>query len=328
MLIALAMLYWGYNYIKGINILEEQNMYYAEYKNVDGLMDNHPIQLQGFTVGNVRNIAFHPKKQGTLVVGFVITDESVKIPKGSLARIVNLDLLGSKAIALEFNKKSFVSIELNDTIEGANQNSLTQEWTNAMMPVRDKAMVLITQMDTAIKIIQQILDKDARKNLSASFESIRRSFETFEQVAMKVDTMIGNNTRKFSRTMSNLDAITTNINRNEQEIDNILNNFSTFSDSLASVDMATTLKSADRALADVAAMLEKVAQGEGTVGQLLNDDKVYLKLDSMVTNMDMLLLELKNNPKKFMAPLGWSENKIQRKKNKQAKKAAKQNSGK
>ena len=303
-LFALGMLYYGYNFLKGENIFHNHRQYYSEYVNVDGLTRDNPVQINGFNVGKVNSIGFHPGKPGTLIVGLLISDDLVEIPQGSTARIVNLDLLGSKALQLELNREGLINIEVGDTLVGANENSLTEEFNIQLGPVKDKAMALISQMDTAISIIKKILDEDATKNLGASFESIQRTFKTFEDVADRVDTMMADNTVKISRTMNNLESITSNVRKNNKEITNILTNVSTFTDSLATVDMAGTLKNAELALADMSALLQKINNGHGTLGQLINNDSLYLHLDQAIIDMDKLLVELNSNPRKFFKPFG------------------------
>ena len=138
MLAAIAVLFYGYNFLKGEDIFQNHRQYYSEYENVDGLTKDNPVQISGFKVGKVNSIAFDPSKPGVLVVGWTIEDDMVKIPKGSVARIVNLDLLGSKAIQLELKKDALINIEIHDTLHGANQNSLTDEFNVQLTPVRDK----------------------------------------------------------------------------------------------------------------------------------------------------------------------------------------------
>ena len=99
-LLSIGLLFWGLNYLKGVDIFSKQRSYYAIYTGVEGLNNSSPVIVNGLKVGSVNDIRFHPRMDGSIIVKFSIESSSFLIPWGSQARISSLDLLGSKAIQI------------------------------------------------------------------------------------------------------------------------------------------------------------------------------------------------------------------------------------
>jgi len=301
--VGIGLLVYGLNFLKGIDILNPQKQYFAVYNRVDGLIPDNPVQVNGYKVGKVNSISFMPDNSGRIVVGLLIDVDELQIPKNTIARIKSLDLLGSRAVSLELGN-SVVNFDPGDTLKSAIEEDLKDAVDARIRPLTEKANELLASIDSAVTVVQAILNKDARENLSQSFESIKRAIEIFEKTSLRVDTLVKVEKRKIGHIMDNVESVTLNIKNNNEQLANVIRNFSTFSDSLATVDMATTLKNADRALADVSNILEKVNNGEGSLGLLLNNDSLYLNLDKTIVALDVLLNEFNENPRRFLAPLG------------------------
>ena len=186
----LGILYWGLNFLKGVDIFNERTEFYAVYDKVEGLTVSNPVQINGFTVGNVRSIKFMADNSGRIIVKLEMHKISFQLPKYTIARIVSTDLLGSKSINLILGNDLNNFHKAGDTLRSSVEASLTEEVNNQILPLKAKAEELLSSLDTLVRVVQAILDKEARDNLSASFESIKNALATFEVVAMRTDTMI------------------------------------------------------------------------------------------------------------------------------------------
>ncbi len=297
-LLSVGLLYYGLNYLKGNNVFSTNRQYYAIYEHVDGLAVDNTVLLNGFKVGKVNTAKLIPQS-GKIEVGFTIFEESLNIPKNSVAKIVSLDLLGTKAVNLEFSTDSLIALA-GDTLIAGNEKDLQSSVDERIKPLEKKTKQLLGSIDSAVVIVQSILNKEARENLSASFESIKRSFQSFEKTAVNVNNLVESETEKISGIITNVSSITQNFQSNNKALTNIINNMSMVSDSLAQANIAQTVIAAQSALESTAMVLDKINRGEGTIGELVNNETLYNNLESSALELDKLLEDLRVNPKRYV----------------------------
>ena len=297
--IAIALLVWGLNFLKGENILSTKQYFYAVYPKINGLVEGNPVQVNGFKVGQVGTVSFHADKSGRIVVKFILGKETIALPKGTTAKIISADLLGSKAVELMLAVSDDVHIS-GDTLDSDIQADLQESFNATIAPLKLKAEALISSMDSAVTIVQMILNEDARKNLGAGFESLKRSFDSFESASKNLDELISDNKGRISSIFANVNGIVSNLNSKSKELSNILDNFSQISDSLAGANIAATLQSANLALQNLSVILEKINNGEGTMGMLINNDSLYNNLAGASLALDSLLSDVKDHPKRYV----------------------------
>lgn len=296
---SLALMVFGIYFLSGEDIFQKKKQYYSVYKHISGLGLNNNVQVSGFNVGKINSIGFNKDGSGTIVVGFFIDNPDVKIPLGSVARIESLDLLGSKAIAIDFGE-SFEYVESGDTLDADVANSLEDEVSETIAPLKMKTEELLGSIDSAVTIVQAILNKDARSNLSQSFESIKRAINTFEVAAMRLDTLIAEDKIKLDNIFTNLESITGNVKNSNEDISAILNNFASISDTLAQANLAQTVMSANNALSQVSEVFNKINRGEGSLGNLVHNDTLYQNIEQASLELDKLMEDLRVNPERYV----------------------------
>lgn len=296
---AITAFIWGIGFLKGSNFFSSKFYLYAVYPKIDNLIPANPLQINGYKIGQVRSISLIEKDgKNQVLVKFLIT-EDVDIPRGSTARIVSTDLLGSKAVEVIFSKnKQFV--ESNDTLNAEAEKSMKDSFNQQLGPLQNKAEHLISSIDSVMTIFGLVLNKNTRDNLDRSFESVRRSILTLEQTAYKLDDLMATEKPKMSSIFTNLDGITTNLNKSEQKINNILNNFSTLSDTLAKSQLKSAVANADNTLKELNQLLARINEGNGTLGKLAKNDSLYNNLNKSAQDLDLLLKDLKENPKRYV----------------------------
>ena len=293
--VTIGLFVWGFNFLKGINLFSYQRKFHAIYSNIDGLQEANPIQINGYKVGQVKTIIFLPGNSGKILVTFVINNNDILFPKNSIAKIISSDILGSKAIGIVLGNVPEMAGD-NDTLASAIQANLSQEVNQQVKPLKDKAEKLISSIDSVMIVVQAVLNKDARENLSKSFESINKSIATFEHTSRIIDTMMTTERYKLSVIFSKIESITTNIATNNDNLSNIISNFSSITDSLAKANIKSTIESANKALLATADVMEKINRGEGSLGLLVNDKKLYHQLDSASSNLTILLSDIDKYP--------------------------------
>ena len=297
--VAVALLFWGLNFLKGTNLLTPHNTYYAQYERVDGITVSSPVVLSGVQIGLVKAINFADPKTGKVKLTLQIDNEDVFIPKDSKAKIVSADILGSKAIQIVQGNSS-EPIEPGEEFQTAVETSLKEEVNQQILPLKLKAEELIASLDSAISVVQVILNEDARKNIKSGLTEFEKTLKNLEFATRALDTLLITEKGKIARITSNLSAVTTTFKNNSDNLDNTLNNLSAISDSLAAADITQTVNNAKKALADVSEIMTKINEGEGSMGKLINNDTLYYNLEKSAEDLDKLLKDMRINPGRYV----------------------------
>ncbi|HET7819198.1 MAG TPA: MlaD family protein [Bacteroidia bacterium] len=300
--IAIAIFVYGFNFLKGKNIFSKQDTYYAIYPQVSGIVEANPVQVNGFKVGRVNKIELLDTT-GRLLVTISISDEKLKIKKGTTARIVSSDLLGAKAIELIMSNSSEYAKD-GDTLMAETEASLQETVNATVKPLKDKAEKLIGSIDSIITVAQTVLNKSSQDNIIKSFDNIKHTLETFDKTAVRLDNMVASEQSKISNIFSKVEAISTNLANNSDKISNVIKNFSSISDTLAKANIAKTIDKASNALAQVSDIMEKINKGQGSAGLLVNDTKLYNNLTAASGSLDSLMKDMELYPWRYFSLYG------------------------
>jgi phospholipid/cholesterol/gamma-HCH transport system substrate-binding protein len=219
-------------------------------------------------------------------------EKEFNIATNSIARIVNQDLMGTKGVSLILGDAS-TYLEVGDTLNSSIEGSLQEEVNAQILPLKNKAEELIGSMDSVMMIITAVLNKDTRDNLSNSLKSLDKTFALMSETMLKVDRIVKVNDERISKVITNLASISSNIENSNGEIKTILTNFSIISDSLVEADIATTLQNFNK-------ITTKINNGEGSIGLLMKDDKIYKNLEQSTKELAELIEDIKKNPSRYM----------------------------
>lgn len=297
-LIGLALLYYGLYFLKGINILEDQKSYYAFYKRVDGLVQENPVTINGLKVGQVSDVFFADNKTGEIGVKFNIS-EDIQIPVNSTAKLYSSDLMGSKAIEIELgDTNKYVSN--GDTLITERERSLTEQVSIQMLPVKKKAENLMLSLDSLLAVIKFVFNEESRYNIAKSLENIKHTFQNLEHTTSTIDTLMTYQRTRLSGIIANVESITYNLRKNNQQLSNILANVSSITDSVANSEIASTISNTNESVAHLADILGKINNNEGSLGLLINDDSLYNNLDASAKELELLLEDIRANPDRYI----------------------------
>ena len=279
----------GINYLKGINVLNKNRTFFAVYNDIAGLQVGSPIMVNGYQVGMVGNIDLLSSQE--LLVTLKI-DHDLAISNNSNSRIINRDLMGTKAISLILGNSTYLMNE-GDTFITSVEGTLQDEVNAQILPLKNKAEELISSMDSVMIIITAVLDKDARNNLSNSFKSLEETFDLMSKSMYKVDMIIDHNNEKVSKIISNLESISLNISSHNDQIKNIINNISSISDTLLRKDILSIIDNFNQ-------ISSNINNGEGSLGLLIKDDTVYKNLENSTAQLAELIEDMKKHPSRYV----------------------------
>ena len=299
MILGIVLLVTGLNYLKGFNPMSKQIHLYAVYERIEGLAVSNPVLVNGFKVGQVTNVGFSDKGDGSLLVEFTIEESNLKVPIDSDAKIFSSDLFGTKSIKIEPGITENY-IQDGDTLVSSVEMDITETVRKELEPLRRKTEELIKGVDDILLNMKAVFEDDATQGLPSAFESMQRTLRTLENTAENLDGLVEENRVIFTRVMTNVDALALNLSNNNRKIANIISNFSDLSDSLVTVDISNTMAKADKAIDEIAMMTSRINNGEGTLGQLMVNDSLYNGLVESNVEIQELLDDLQLNPWKYV----------------------------
>jgi phospholipid/cholesterol/gamma-HCH transport system substrate-binding protein len=297
-ILATAILVWGFSFLKNKNILYKEKVLIAVYQHVNGLNPSNPVYINGVKVGQVGKVYFDPKMNGDIIVTLVFTDK-FPIPANSTARIFSEDLMGSKAVEIILGN-SMEYAASGDTLITDIETSLKDAVNQQILPLKMKAEDLISSLDTMVVAIQGIFSKDAREDLIASIKSIRQTFQNLESTTQSLDTLMISQSNRLAGILYNIDMITRNLSNNSQQINRVLDNLANISDTIARSNISGIISNLDRTIGDISLITSRIEKGEGSLGQLVNDDRLYKELEKSAMELNLLLEDIRLNPKRYV----------------------------
>jgi phospholipid/cholesterol/gamma-HCH transport system substrate-binding protein len=296
--VAIAVMIWGLMYLKGLEIFKNKRTFYAEYETVNGLVPANSISIKGMKVGQVKDLYFSKKDPRKIIVELVIEND-YPIPENSVARIVSTGLIGSKEIEIALGDSKEL-LKNGDTLLAFTEATLGEEVNRQILPLKIKAESLISSIDTVATIIQQLLNENTRQNLVKAVEHIKQALENLAHTTYNIDTLVSTEKNHLAAIITNVESISYNLRQNNDKIRNILANFSNISDSLARTNIPGVIRNVDKTVTDLDMTISKINNGQGSLGMLLNDQKLYDELTKAARDLNLLLEDIKANPSKYV----------------------------
>jgi phospholipid/cholesterol/gamma-HCH transport system substrate-binding protein len=297
--VAVALAVYGINFLRGTDLFKKDFTLYALYTKADGVIEANPVLVNGYRVGQVHKLKLVQRNGEYKVLVSFLLYEKVSIPKGSRAKITSSDLLGSKAVEIGFSdSKEFVHD--GDTLLPDIEDDLKTSVDKRIAPLQKKAENLISSIDSVMQVVQQVLNANVRQNLISSFESIKNTITYLQHTALNLDTLTSTQKSKIVLILDKVQSITANVERSNEKLTNIINNFSNISDSLAKSHIKETIENTNKALVQANDILYQINSGKGTVGKLIKNDSIFNNLNKASEDLDKLLKDLRINPERYV----------------------------
>ena len=296
--VSISFLVVGLNYLKGNNYFVPEKIYYVSYARVSGLAVSNPVLINGFKIGQVRKIELAKDSTKSILVSLNITHD-VTFNDSTVAMITSLDLMGSKGVDITVGN-GLKSLSIGDTLISKIEDDLKEQVSAQMMPLKRKAEDLMVSIDDAVKVIKNLFNKTNTDNIQSTLKRLNRTFKTLEHTSTELDSILTNGRGRLDQIFINVESITANLKNNNEQITFILTNLASVSDSLAKSELLSTINNANNTLAMTDSIMSKINRGEGTIGQLINNDTLYQNLEEASLSLDKLLIDIKENPKRYI----------------------------
>jgi phospholipid/cholesterol/gamma-HCH transport system substrate-binding protein len=294
---AIVLLYFGFNYLNGIDFFTSVKRYYVVYDNINQLAISNPVLVNGYPVGRVSKIGILQNRNNRVLVELEI-DGTIVLTGGTKA-ILNSELLGGKSVLLTFGQAS-KNLKDGDTLKAEVAKGMFDVLSETASPVA-------TDLQTTLRKFNTIID-----NLTKNSQQLEVIFSKLEKTPDLLNTTLITANGKIEDVSGTLKSVGENFNTTLNELKPTLQNFKTLSDSLKMLKLNHTLSKTQQAISNLNVTLGKLNKGDNTMSKLLTEDTLYVNLNRLIKSLDSLANHLNDNPKHFLSPLGKSKKKIDR----------------
>ena len=286
-ILVLAVSVWGFNFLKGKNILKPTDEYYVLFDRADGLIESGNVMYQGYKIGNITSLEFDHTNTGKFRVKFVL-EERIRIPLNSMVIIKQVNPLASTSdLEIVFSDDTLYH-NPGDTLN----SKIAVGLTDIVSGVVPKLQQAIGSLDTILLSVKQVLTPESQEKLKSSISSL-------EATLALLNASLSEN-GSLNRSIGNLESVTGNLRDNNAAVSSTLRNISSITSSLDSAGLGTTLLMLDSTLASLRSTLVKIDEGTGTMGKLINDSSLYVNLDSTTYHLNLLMKDLQEHPKRYV----------------------------
>ena len=294
--IAITLVILGYNYMANEgDFFKPKAFYMVEYDFAPGLGKGNKVTLNGYKIGFVHNISYDP--QSNKIVTTVKITEKIQIPVNSIAQIISEDILGSRAIKIildETNEKKQLYLESGQKLLPSIEISKLDELSRTVDPMVHKVEDMLEYMDSVI--VQSGMLKNSINKTTEMFASIQKASDDASE-------LIRRNQAAIASSMLNIKQITDAFNSQKQEILATITELKKFATDLNNTDLVLKL---DRSVANIESITTKMDNGTGSLGKLVNDDRLVLELEATLNELSTILKDLNKYPEKYV-PMPWGK---------------------
>ncbi|SHE90813.1 phospholipid/cholesterol/gamma-HCH transport system substrate-binding protein [Bacteroides faecichinchillae] len=273
-IVALCVLVYGINWLKGIHMFQPSSYFYAKFQNVNGLTKSSPVFADGVRVGIVREIFYDYSNPGNVIVE-VELDTELRIPKGSSAELVS-ELMGGVRMNILLANTPREKYAIGDTIPGTLNNGMMENVAKLMPKVEQ----MLPKLDSILTSLNNTLND---KSIPATLHSMETLTANLAVVSSQMRGLMSKDIPQLTG-----------------KLNTIGDNFITISNNLKDINYAATIKQIDETLANVKILTEKLNSKDNTLGLLFNDPSLYNNLNATSANAASLLEDLKAHPKRYV----------------------------
>ncbi len=320
-IVTLALAIWGFKFLSGQNLLSGDQTFYGIYDNVQDVNTATKVQINGVVVGSVISIDPQPDNVRKIKLGFTV-NKDIRLPKTTIADLRSSSPLGGKMIELVFDKMCDGS---NCAQEGSTLPSQTTGLIGSMLGPGDFGPQIENVGTMIDSTLSRIGDPNSNAAIDVSINEMSKSMQNLSAITSRMNQLMTRSAKDMEVTMANMAVITESLVQSQTKLNSILNNVTTVTSDLSKVKLSETVTKTNGTIDQAQASLEgvektmaeatltmqelktivqKMESGDGTLGKLLNDESLYTNLNETTREMDLLLQDLRLNPRRYFRLFG------------------------
>tara|TARA_A100001011_G_scaffold178706_1_gene187495 strand:+ start:2368 stop:3309 length:942 start_codon:yes stop_codon:yes gene_type:complete len=280
----IALFIYGFSFLKGNSIFKNSKTIHAVYDEVEGLMTGAKVSINGLSVGKISRIDFLPNTTKILVTMEV--RQKLNISSESAAMLYETGLIGGKAISLIplFDPKNI--LKEGDTLEAKVKPGLTELINRQIEPLQIKIESMLSSADSLFAGVSNVLDNDTQNNLKNTLENLSITIQNLNKASLAAVEILDRNQHQINATFSNFKETSDNLK--------------IITDSISNAQISYTIKEFTKTIEGLNSIVSSIDSGKGTAGKLINDETLYQGLNDATTELQTLLSDLKNYPKRYV----------------------------
>ncbi len=274
---------FGYSFLKSTSLFDDDMTLYAVYKDVGGLQSGTAVSINGKNVGAVNSVKWKDTS-GNLLVTFTVNRE-LAFSRNSTVELYDTGLIGGKGLRVNpvFDGPP---VENRDTLVTSVKASLSEVADQKLSPILEKFESALTDADSVMLNVNEVLDVKAKRDLREAISGLNDLVGSLNGSATKLNRILGTNEEKLNNSLTNFETMTAN--------------FGKLSDSLNNAGLGRTLTNLEATVANLDKLMSRIESGDGTLGKLMNDEKLYNNLNNASRELDLLLQDFRLNPKRYV----------------------------
>ena len=279
-----ALFIYGYSFLKGNSIFQNNKTIYVVYQEVEGLILGAKVSINGLNVGKISKIDFLPNTTKILVTMEVRRE--LDFSSESAAMLYETGLIGGKAISIIplFDKQKIV--QSGDTLKAKVKPGLTELINRQIEPLQLKIESMLSSADSLFAGVSNVLDNDTQTNLKITLENLSITTNNLNKASLAAVKILDHNQEQLNATFSN--------------IKNTSDNLKSITDSISNAQISYTLKQFTKTVEGLNQIVSSIELGEGTAGKLINDETLYQNLAEASKELESLLSDFKNHPNRYV----------------------------
>ncbi|MEI7734647.1 MAG: MlaD family protein [Ferruginibacter sp.] len=295
--IAITLLILGFNFLKGKTFFGKSHNLFAKYTNVQGLANSNPVMINGLQVGTVYSITTD-KNMKEILVNMTLTKD-VNIPKNSIAYIKS-NPLGTTSVEIRLGDANEY-LPKNDTIQTAASAGIMEAAVQEIRPVLSQVKNAVHSLDSVLMTVNSVVDPNAKNNIRGILENLNKTTVGLVASSASLQTLLNTQTGDLAKSLNNVSAFTGNLANNNDKLNAVMTNLDKTTTNLSNLDLEKTLTALNGTIGELKATIGKLNTKDGTAGMLLNDTKLYNNLSATSNKLNILLDDLKTNPKRYIS---------------------------
>ena len=272
-------------YLKGENLLDSSKKITAIYDNVEGLAPSSAVTINGHKIGKVQSIKFTNDRSGKLSVTMLI-DNDFGFSINSKAQLYEAGLIGGKAIAIIPAFDGAVSVQSGDSLSSDVKPGLTDLVNQRLTPLQEKIEIMMVSADSLLMNLNDVFDTKTKKSIKLSISELSGTIASFKSTSESLNGMFIDNKSAIGETLTNFNKISSDL--------------TTLTSSLAASDLEAIMANLKSTISNFDQLLSSIEKGEGSVGKLMTDDAIYNNLEGATKQLELLLEDMKLNPKRYV----------------------------
>lgn len=299
---AIVVLIAGINFLKGNSFFGGDDVYTAYFANSGQLMVSSNVTLDGVEIGKVLSIKSNPKGDSLhkVKMTFNIHNSDIRLPKGTTVEIGSLDFF-TKALIIQLplaGNGSFYKV--GATIPGHVSVDMVTQVKAYADPISQKLQTMMLSVDKMVGSLTSFWDTTATSELEGSLKQVKLTIKKLGNVADELQGFVAAERAQFSKIMVHVEAITLNLRKSNDQITGIIGNAQKITDELVTADFKGTILDAQTTLKKFNMVLTEVEKGQGTLGKLIHDDKLYAELVETNNSLQNLVTDLEAHPERYV----------------------------